>query len=473
MYSINRDISLFGLSMVFIIVSASASLTFTAVNFPDFANGISYRGVCVDSTGQYLAAITARYQYGMLTSNNFGITWTHVASGTDLNLLACDSTGKNLFASVGRNNGYLATSTDYGVTWANTGITSPSNDAWWSISSDSTGQYLAGGVYGKNTVSLSSDFGATWLTSTIDSTTPISFNSIIVVTSTQVFVGDTTGLVYKSVDYGTTWLKKTNALGGNIFQFAVDSTGQYVVSIVYNMGIYVSTDHGETWPITSAPKKSWYSVTSDSTGRVLVAGTKNPPDKLYSSSDYGSTWVVVSGSTSGNYNSLASSADGSLVLAGGSTTLYLGTSPKVPTSAPSSSSPSSTAPSSSVPSSSPSSTAPSSAVPSSLPSSTSPSSSAALSNIASSSSSSESKVPQGYIAAAVIAGIFGTITLALIIYIACVRKQREKSDPVTDKYIEVVEEPVIGDFIEVVSERFTDNNIVIVTETVTEKDIRL
>jgi photosystem II stability/assembly factor-like uncharacterized protein len=84
--------------------------------------------------------------------------------------------------------------------------------------------------------------------------------------------------------------------------------------------IYVSTDAGATWTLTSAPTNYWSSVASSADGTKLVAAVSSlpmhvlSPGLIYTSSDGGATWTPTS-APSNFWASVASSADGARLVA--------------------------------------------------------------------------------------------------------------------------------------------------------------
>jgi hypothetical protein len=75
--------------------------------------------------------------------------------------------------------------------------------------------------------------------------------------------------------------------------------------------IYVSTNSGASWDITSAPTNEWTSIASSADGAKLVAADSGYGDGLiYISTDAGATWAATG--QPGYWNSVASSADGTV-----------------------------------------------------------------------------------------------------------------------------------------------------------------
>jgi hypothetical protein len=113
---------------------------------------------CISSnyTGTILAA---GYQYGEIyTSEDSGASWTkRTTIGENWYSITSDSTGQFL-AACATSPGHIWTSTDYGHTWNQT--SAPLGN-WAHISSNSTGTFLIATWLG-NYIYISEDSGATW-----------------------------------------------------------------------------------------------------------------------------------------------------------------------------------------------------------------------------------------------------------------------------------------------------------------------
>jgi hypothetical protein len=221
----------------------------------------------------------------------------------------------SLSSSVLSTYNWVKTSAPYGV--------------WQSITSSSTGQYLAAtvSIYGNDNIYTSRDYGSTWTKITA------SFRGKITSSSMGQYLAATAGYdgIYTSSDYGSTWTKtKTTAPAGYWNAVTSSSTGQYLAATFDSGsgsgGIYTSNDYGSTWENTSAPHGA-YLVSSSSTGQYLVSVmciyTYSSDDDysssstrdcgVYTSSDYGSAWTRTSALT--GVNSLASSDTGQYLAA--------------------------------------------------------------------------------------------------------------------------------------------------------------
>jgi photosystem II stability/assembly factor-like uncharacterized protein len=85
-----------------------------------------------------------------------------------------------------------------------------------------------------------------------------------------------------------------------------------MVAVVNGGQIYTSADSGSTW-VAQATAQNWTCVASSSDGTKLVAAGSSGP--IYTSQDAGVTWGSSPNSPSCNWASVASSADGSKLVA--------------------------------------------------------------------------------------------------------------------------------------------------------------
>ncbi len=97
---------------------------------------------------------------------------------------------------------------------------------------------------------------------------------------------------------------------------ASSADGTKLIAAVNGGLIYTSTNCGNSWTAGTAPITNWASVASSANGEVLVAAGGQGP--IYISTNAGSSWLpdLQSPSIIGEWQSLACSADGNLILAG-------------------------------------------------------------------------------------------------------------------------------------------------------------
>jgi hypothetical protein len=112
-----------------------------------------------------------------------------------------------------------------------------------------------------------------------------------------------------------TWTQ-TSAPELNWHDVAMSADGNKLVAVACCGGpIFISTNSGVTWTPTSAPITNWFSVASSADGtRLAATATGGGP---YLSADSGATWTVVTNVTVSYYlSSSASSADGNKLFVG-------------------------------------------------------------------------------------------------------------------------------------------------------------
>ena len=112
--------------------------------------------------------------------------------------------------------------------------------------------------------------------------------------------------------FAQTWTQ-TSAPSESWGSVASSADGTKLVAVVYDGGIYTSTNSGTTWTQTSAPNGHWFSVASSADGTKLAAANYT---SIFTSSDSGSTWISNNVSAVALY-SIASSADGNKLVAVG------------------------------------------------------------------------------------------------------------------------------------------------------------
>jgi hypothetical protein len=191
----------------------------------------------------------------------------------------------------------LYVSADAGMTWTNSGP----RDYWQGVASSADGTKLAA-------------------------------VSSIVVDEYEAFFGD--GGVYVSTNSGATWdlssaplntwsCVASSADGAKLVAAATmaESGGPGLV-ISGDGGIYTSTDSGQSWMLTSAPRQDWSSIASSADGSKLVAVSSSSPGGIYVSANSGETWSQGN-APSNAWNSVASSADGAKLVAATGARIYI------------------------------------------------------------------------------------------------------------------------------------------------------
>jgi hypothetical protein len=127
------------------------------------------------------------------------------------------------------------------------------------------------------------------------------------------------GGVYTSTNSGATW-SSNNVPNPNYWNAVASSAdgvrltamaGHYFSSSTGP--IYISTDSGNTWTETSAPITNWCSIASSADGSKLLAGTFGGPVCL--STNSGATWMLQTNLPAARWTTMALSADGKILMA--------------------------------------------------------------------------------------------------------------------------------------------------------------
>jgi hypothetical protein len=80
---------------------------------------------------------------------------------------------------------------------------------------------------------------------------------------------------------------------------------------------YVSTDKGDTWALAPTQGSNLISSVWPAQAQLIVAGapTGTYTSGVWVSSDFGNTWTIVPGTDNGNYNTVAASSGGKVIIA--------------------------------------------------------------------------------------------------------------------------------------------------------------
>ncbi len=233
--------------------------------------------------------------------------WISVASSAD---------GSRLIAVASQ--GPVYTSPDGGTTWVSNKVP---NLTWKSVASSADGSRLIAGATG-NQLFISTNSGVNWSSNTAPG------NGL---DGVQAVASSADGLMLAvggrdiciSTNGGQAWI--TNVFSTSLFVGICSSAdGTKLAAVNGNGGpahIYTSSDSGATWTMnTNAPALNWLSIASSADGTKLVASawisSGIPHGPVYTSSDSGMTW------TSNNlqqitWMGIASSADGDTLFADG------------------------------------------------------------------------------------------------------------------------------------------------------------
>ncbi len=274
-----------------------------------------YVALASSSDGTKLVAGTlVSGQVGKIwTSTDSGLTWIERTSAGQHKWrdLASSSDGMKLAAVTFTNSGgdYIYTSTDGGETW--TAQTAAGLKDWEAIASSSDGTRLAA-VCGTGYIYTSSDSGLTW---NQRSSSTIYWSSIASSADGMklVAVNSTRARVYLSTDFGVTWTYSSACAGARVVESSSDGAKLFVLG---TGDIYRSLNSGATWTRMVTGNYYWGYVACSSDGTKIVA-YDSIAGYPHVSTDSGVTWTLSTGFQSTQMKSLASSADGTKLFAGG------------------------------------------------------------------------------------------------------------------------------------------------------------
>lgn len=262
-------------------------------------------------------------------STNSGISWTQTsAPSNNWSSVASSADGTKLVAVASpasfANGTGPYTSTNSGATWTLDGVTN--GFAWWSAASSADGTILAA-IAGPwlnpdgDAIFISTNSGISWCSNSMPGANAV----VCSADGTKMVVTSLWG-IYTSTNSGSAWILANSMTLGSAIACSAD--GAKLVSVEDSL-ILVSTNSGMTWTQSGAPTTNWTAVASSADGSKLLAmagGSPSPTDfslvsgcPIYTSVDAGVTWVSNSlpvvyhnGSVS---TSVALSADGSKLLA--------------------------------------------------------------------------------------------------------------------------------------------------------------
>ncbi len=260
------------------------------------------------------------------TGHGLSTRWVSVASSADgSKLVALESV--NLLPDGSRVPGKIYTSSDSGASWVQSGGPNVPSAEWESVASSADGSKLVA-VASSGQVYTSSTSGASWdLSSGPNAAPSITWNSAASSADGNDLVIGGAATIYTSRDAGTNWKASTGpnaAPNGNWLSIASSVDGSKLVAARYGSTIYTSADHGANWSPSSGPQQApmalWRSVASSADGSKLVAVATSG---VYVSSDSGANWVLSNAAPIGGL-SVACSVDGSKLVIGGSSpnTIY-------------------------------------------------------------------------------------------------------------------------------------------------------
>lgn len=282
---------------------------------------------CIGSSADGSRLIAAAWWGFVYLSTNSGTTWTPTIASTDYWCTVASSADGTKLMAISSDNG-IYTSTNAGATWVSTNWPS----YWWgSGASSADGKTLAATAipntpdFALGVIFCSTNFGTTWTSNQINYITGVAMSA-----DGTKMVAAASPYVWRSTNSGTTW---TLATGAPVIYYPVVSPSQYIASsadgnkLVYCIppgsdsgpgSIYVSTDSGDTWTLTSAPGGPWFAVASSADGNTLLAAPYTGALNTYPiclSTNSGATWTTNNTPNQFWGGGIATSADGGKLFA--------------------------------------------------------------------------------------------------------------------------------------------------------------
>jgi len=254
--------------------------------------------------------------FPIYTSDDAGLSWIarNSAGFRRWRAVASSADGVKLVAVV--YGGQIYTSTNSGTTW--TPRESPRN--WQSVASSADGTKLVAVVSG-GLIYVSTNSGASWTPRANNRDWTSVASSSDGTKLVAVATGQQGGPIYTSIDSGTTWISQSNFNAWRSVASSAD--GSKLVAVAEDLGfgvacrscfpiILTSTNSGASWtPRLSTLTQNWISVASSADGTKLIAAAKG--GQIYLSKDSGATWAPYE--VNRQWAAVASSADGSRLFA--------------------------------------------------------------------------------------------------------------------------------------------------------------
>ena len=257
-----------------------------------------------------------------VNSNNF--TLNSSLPSTGISKVAMSSSGQYQTA-IGGSNYYV--SSNYGITWSQPNTISGISLTALSISQTGQYQVIAGNSIGDTVIGniyKSTNYGSTFIKLTYGQNiypiteTEISSNGQKIVVGTS-----NTAIMYISFNGGESWgssFTETNAtMGVDGIAMSQDVSANYITVTMDNYGIYKSQNGGTNFSVIKPNNNiyKWLGVAMSSTGQYQIA-SENTTYYIWISTNYGANWTQITGSnniagTNVAITSLNLSSDGKII----------------------------------------------------------------------------------------------------------------------------------------------------------------
>jgi photosystem II stability/assembly factor-like uncharacterized protein len=204
---------------------------------------------------------------GLYKSTDVGNTWNQILPNSDKILAVEIDPGGNIY--VGTSNNFYK-STDNGDTFTSYYAGLPNSEIASVLSNSQSKIFVGTGYLSQgNGVYFSNDGGVNWTQSGIDSQTVY---SLTIDQYENIYAGTQLSGVYKSTDNGITWKQINNGLQNrNVFRVKMIQTDLLFACSETDGGIYRSSDFGNSWLITGMPAGTVYSGFNDDSVNIFTA----------------------------------------------------------------------------------------------------------------------------------------------------------------------------------------------------------
>jgi DNA-binding beta-propeller fold protein YncE len=213
---------------------------------------------------------------------------------------------------------YLGTVSGALVTFLSPPFAGIPQGQWQTVASSADGTKLvAGESFGPtNDIFISTNSGATW---TLASTSPAE-GVASSADGTELVAGNYTGSIYISTNSGDNWTQATNAPGVDWNAFASSADGAKLAAVAINgPGVYTSTNSGVNWTHQInglLPYAGFTYIASSADGSKLVAAVgASVVGPIFTSTNSGVNWTKATNAPMARWYSVASSADGNILMA--------------------------------------------------------------------------------------------------------------------------------------------------------------
>jgi hypothetical protein len=227
----------------------------------------------------------------ILTANLLRVTggaWRNALSSAQWRAVAASGDGQKLVAVI--NPGVVYTSSDYGMSWGPGGASAN----WTATAVSGNGAY----VFTASSPGVLGSYTKNW-------------SALACSASGQYVLAGATGeYLYRSSNYGASWLPMLTDAGRSWTGVASSGDGVNLVACAIGANLFVSTNSGSGWTLRASIQQ-WSCVAGAANGGTFVAGVNN--GQLYVSYDSGTSWIPTA--TAQAWTSVSCSADGTRMIA--------------------------------------------------------------------------------------------------------------------------------------------------------------